>query len=95
LIALLDGGDIRGEGLVGGLSLGYNELNVEYSGHKELRHFTRISSDFYPQLHDHYEHVFDEWVAAGEAERAANEAEVKPKNENSVIILHPMRKSDS
>ena len=63
LIALLDGGDIRGEGLVGGLSLGYNELNVEYSGHEELRHFTRFSSDFYPHLQKHYEQVFEEWVA--------------------------------
>ena len=65
LIVLLDGGDIRGEGLVGGLSLGYNELNVECSGHQELRHFTRISSDFYSQLYDHYEQVFAEWVVAG------------------------------
>jgi len=73
LIALLDGGDIRGEGLVGGLSLGYNELNVEYSGHEELRHFTRILSDFYPQLQKHYEHVFEEWVAEGIAERAAGD----------------------
>jgi len=63
LVALLDGGDIRGEGLVGGLSLGYNELNVEHSGHEELRHFTRISSIFYPRLHEHYEQVFEEWVS--------------------------------
>ena len=46
-----------------GLALGYNELNAEFSAREELRNFTTITSDFYPQLYDHYERVFDDWVA--------------------------------
>ena len=46
-----------------GLSLGYNELNSECSAREDLRNFTTITSVFYPQLYDHYEHVFDDWVA--------------------------------
>jgi hypothetical protein len=56
----------------GGLALGYNHLNAEGGcSPEELRHFTSISSDFYPQLHTHFEHVFDEWVKEACAEQDA------------------------
>jgi hypothetical protein len=55
----------------GDLILGYNELNNEHLQDRDsLRHFTRISSEFYPQLARHCEHVFEDWVDAGlEAEQ--------------------------
>jgi len=69
LIQLLDDGTLDDSGFPdGGLSLGYNNLNVEYSGHQELRDFTRIESNFYRNLEKHYDHVFNEWVAVGLAE---------------------------
>ena len=46
--------------------LGYNDMNAGASGEREcLRHFTRISLEFYPHLFDYCERVFQEW--AGEA----------------------------
>ncbi len=63
LIRQFDEGDIEGSGYFGGLSLGYNESNAEWSDRESLRHFTTISSDFYPQLEEHYEKVFEAWVA--------------------------------
>ena len=60
LVALLDGVD---EEQGGGLALCYNEMNFEGTGDPEsLRHFTTVSSLFYPELHSHYEAVFDQWV---------------------------------
>lgn len=60
LIGLIDGVD-GGEG--GGLALCYNEMNFEGLGDAEsLRHFTTVTSLFYPDLEDHYETVFDRWV---------------------------------
>ena len=48
----------------GPISLAYNECNVEGCGsRRQLRNFTTIGSDLYPQLCEHYEHVFDDWVA--------------------------------
>lgn len=55
----------------GGLALGYNNMNVEFSELERLRHFTRISSPIYRQLEGHFEHVFEEWVAESCAERDA------------------------
>lgn len=49
------------DGLPGGISLGYNIMNAEYSSHEELRHFTSIKSKFYPDLKNYYEQVFEEW----------------------------------
>src|ERR1022692_1837452 len=46
----------------GGLSLGYNKLNSKCTDHDSLRHFTRIASETYAQLHPHYEHAFDDWI---------------------------------
>lgn len=49
------------EGLPGGISLGYNQMNAEYSTRAELRHFTSIKSQLYPDLKKYYEQVFEEW----------------------------------
>ena len=50
----------------GDLITGYNDLNNEWLDDRDsLRHFTRISSEFYPQLGTHCEHAFDDWVEAG------------------------------
>ena len=59
----------------GGLALGYNNMNVEFSELERLRHFTRITSRIYRQLEDHFEHVFDEWFAESLAERDASSRE--------------------
>lgn len=56
---------INGSGLPefdGGLALVYNNANVQDSDRSALRHFTTITSGFYPQLHVHFERVFDEWA---------------------------------
>jgi len=50
------------DGLPSGISLGYNQMNAEYSSRVELRHFTSITSQFYPDLERHYEKVFENWV---------------------------------
>ena len=52
------------EGLPGGISLGYNQMNAEYSTRAELRHFTSIKSWLYPDLERYYEQVFEEWSHA-------------------------------
>ena len=65
LIRLLDVGRLRDPGFPLGLSLGYNQLGVKFSGYEGKRHFTRISSEFYPKLLEHYEQVYDDWVADG------------------------------
>ena len=55
--------------LWGPFSLAYNELNADGgTDRRQLRHFTRISSDIYLQLHDHFEHVFAEWVREAEVD---------------------------
>jgi len=48
-------------GAPGNLIVGFNNHNAEYIGRSTLRHFTSISSEFYPQLARHCEHMFDEW----------------------------------
>ncbi|MBM3901705.1 MAG: hypothetical protein FJ379_06395 [Verrucomicrobia bacterium] len=61
--------------LWGPFSLAYNELNADGgTERRRLRHFTRISSDIYPQLHDHFEHVFTEWVREADADADLEEA---------------------
>lgn len=65
----------RHKELSGGLDLGYNEMNAEYTEAEELRHFTRISSQIYRQLEAHFEHVFDDWLATRIAEREEAEAQ--------------------
>ena len=49
-------------GWSGGLSLSYNNANAESLSRERLRHFTRISSEIYPQLEEHYENIFSDWV---------------------------------
>ncbi len=51
-------------GLPGGISLGYNRMNAEYSNRAELRHFTSIKSRLYPDLKRYYVQVFEEWSRA-------------------------------
>ena len=65
LVRFLEKSELKG--LNGGLILGYNNMNADAMGEREsLRHFTRINSEFYPQLFEHCEHVYDGWVEAGE-----------------------------
>ena len=76
LIRQFDEGSMEDPGFpYGGLSLGYNKLNSKYTDHKQLRHFTRISSDIYAQLHAHYEHVFAEWMLGLGPDRSAQRQE--------------------
>ncbi len=64
LILQLDEGAMENEvSSEGGLSLCWNNGNAGDSDRDRLRHFTSISSDFYPQLEEHYERVFDDWAA--------------------------------
>ena len=46
-----------------GFPLVYNEFNLVEGGSdlETLRDFTKVSSDFYPDLECHYSHVIDEW----------------------------------
>ncbi len=69
LIRLLDAGRLRDTGFPLGLSLGYNQMNVDCGGYAGVRHFTRITSEFYPQLFAHFERFYDDWVSEGEASR--------------------------
>ena len=65
LIDFIDYSEQNG-GWSGGLSLSYNNANAESQSRENLRHFTRISSEIYPQLEEHYENVFSDWVAEEE-----------------------------
>ena len=53
-------------GWSGGLSLSYNNANAESLPREQLRNFTKITSDIYPQLEEHYENLFCDWVLEGE-----------------------------
>ena len=50
--------------LPAGLALCYNSMNADggVTGRHELQDFTTIRSDIYPQLEEHYDHVFEEWA---------------------------------
>jgi len=61
LIDFIDFTDLDG-GWSSGLSLSFNNANEEATSREDLRHFTTISSDIYPQLIEHYEQVFEAWV---------------------------------
>ena len=72
LIRQFEDGSLQELDYPGGLALGYNYLNADGGClPEELRYFTSISSDFYPQLHIHFEHVFDDWVREAGLERNA------------------------
>lgn len=75
LIRQFDRGRLQEMDWGGGLSLGYNRMNAEYSEPEELRHFTRITSTLYRQLEPHFEQVFAEWVTESSAERAAEQGD--------------------
>jgi len=59
-------------GYQGGLSLSYNNYNAEGGLDREsLEEFTTISSEIYPQLEEHYQHVFRDWVAEKKEEEVS------------------------
>jgi hypothetical protein len=72
LLDSVDGDAADEEWLVHGWVLCFNECNRACSdGDPEpYRDFTRVSSEFYPQLSTHYERLFERWV---EAYRIPNE----------------------
>lgn len=70
LVDFIDHSELDGS-WSGGLALCYNNANAESLSREQLRNFTRISSEIYPQLEQHYEHVFDEWVEEEGEEVAA------------------------
>jgi len=50
-----------------GLALDFNYYNLEdHDSRESLRYFTSVFSTFHPELCDHYEHVYDEWVVRDE-----------------------------
>ena len=52
-------------GLYGPISTAYNDSNADcHDSRAELRYFTSLASDIYCDLNEHYENVFDDWVAA-------------------------------
>ena len=60
LIALIDTTDC---GLEGGPAHCCNLMNYNETGEAEpLRHFTTVSSTFYPELFEHYDDEHEEWV---------------------------------
>ncbi len=59
----------------GGLSLSHNNFLVDYSTRSELENFTTISSEIYPELQEHYTHVFSDWAVEEEEEAQANACE--------------------
>ena len=59
----------QGIGYPGGLSLSYNNSNADSGLDREsLEDFTSISSEIYPQLEEHYDRVFADWVAEEQEE---------------------------
>lgn len=76
LIHQFEEGSLKELDYGGGLALGYNNMNADGgSSCEELRHFTRIESDLYPQLEEHFEHVFSEWLTESVAERDREDSE--------------------
>ena len=59
LIALIDTADC---GLEGGLAHCFNLMNYNETGEAEpLRHFTTVSSTFYPEIFEHYDDEHKNW----------------------------------
>jgi hypothetical protein len=61
LIGFIEGSNQEG---FDNLAICHNEINNERMSREELRHFTSVSSEFYPQLYEHFEHVYEDWVRA-------------------------------
>jgi hypothetical protein len=56
-----------------GFVLSWNQSNLECGSDLEsLRDFTRVSSDYYPDLASHYTEAIEEWYEARLAERSAD-----------------------
>jgi hypothetical protein len=54
-----------------GFVLSFNETNLDCgAGLETLEDFTRVSSDFYPELRQHYARPIDEWHQARAAEQS-------------------------
>jgi hypothetical protein len=73
LVAFIDGSGHPDIGV--GLALCYNQMNTADGCREDYRDFTRVSSEFYPQLADHYELVYDGWVIDGETLDAPDSVE--------------------
>ena len=57
-----------------GFVLSYNQCNLECGSDLEsLRNFTRVSSDYYPELASHYSEAIEEWYGARLAELESEE----------------------
>jgi hypothetical protein len=55
-----------------GFVLSSNQCNLDCGGDLEdLRDFTRVESDYYPDLASHYAEAIEEWYQARLAERSA------------------------
>jgi hypothetical protein len=55
-----------------GFVLLYNQCNLECGSDLEgLRDFTRVESDYYPDLASHYSQTIEEWYQARLAENSA------------------------
>ena len=85
LVRQFEHGQLNELDFVGGLALGYNNMNAEGCDFEDLRNFTRITSTLYRQLEGHFECVYDDWVKESCAERdrenetAKDETEELPK----------------
>jgi hypothetical protein len=71
LVRLID--TVNG-GEAGGLGLCFNQMNLDGSGAESLRHFTTVRSDFYPDLHSHYDAIHEQWVEEALEQAEAVEA---------------------
>jgi len=60
LINFFEGSSLPG--VTGNLAVVYNRLNSSHGTRAKVRNFTNISSDLYPQLYEHFERVFEDWV---------------------------------
>jgi hypothetical protein len=79
LVEFLDGSE---DAELGPLPLAFNQSNAEAgSSREEYLDFTRIHSALYPQLEEHYEHVFEEWVEEERREIARLNAEENEEEE--------------
>jgi hypothetical protein len=77
LIGFLDNSGHR-ELWHGGISVGYNEYNLQGGADIErIRYFTTISSDIYLQLKTHYQRFFEDWYRERKIEIQEYEEELE------------------
>lgn len=97
LVDLIDGAQHDPEECYYGRGLGlcYNEaLTGHYPDIEELRHFTTVSSDIYPQLFEHYDRVHEDWVEEVNRERAGDEWEGPDQPAPGERPVIPLRDGD-